>query len=363
MLLLLLPSAAALDVSNYQVILGTNDRMTLADDFSTQVVTTADTSTNTPLLIIGGPCANDMWQEYTDISCEEWPYPEGSGAVLSFDEGRVMLIGGTTQADTERLVAQLLETTDRTFVSDTFTTSRNEFIIREGESESLSTNNGRVVVSGLLISSGRIERITIDGERYVSLREGSSITTEDDLFIEIMDIGTNAITIRVTDFDDDDQDEDEVTLQEGDEDSVTINGNRIDIEDLEIDDDQLDVTIDGRAFRNMEEDDDGTVGDVTFTVENINDDEATFSFEEAEELDEGDDFTLEDGEDLSIDIEDESLDFDDVSITNSSLSVTVDGTSYTNLFVGSIIIENDITLRVTELTEDEATIRIDDVEE
>ena len=356
LLLLFLPTAMALNANNYQVVLGVGDRETLSDDFSA-VETVSD---NVPVLVIGGPCATDLWERYADMACSEWPFEEGDGMVLSRDNGRVILIGGTTQADTERLLTEFLDNSITSEVQQLSDTG-DEFTITEGQSRTIETNDGSVRVSGVRIEGNFVD-ITVDGDSYDNIGQGRTIVTDDDELIEILTVGTTSVTIRFTAFDDS-NDEDEVTVEEGDTETVNIDGDTIEIEDVSIDDDTVDVTIDGKDFNNLEDGDEGTVGNVEFEITDISDDSVTIAFEEMDELSEGDDITLNEGDDLDVDVEGESLSFDDVAMGNNMLNVTVEGSSYTNLIVGNTIDAGDVTLSVRSISEDEAELNIDDVDD
>jgi hypothetical protein len=363
LMIFLIPAAAALSINaDTQIVLGSGERQTLSDTFtSAEVVNTVDASSKN-VLIVGGPCANALWERYTGMSCGEWPYAAGTGRVLSLENGGVTLVAGTTQQDTERLLNDILDgrTVARQTVSDT---SSNQFTITEGQSKTILTTEGRVVITNLVVNNG-IASMAVDGERFISLRKGRSITTDDDALIRIISVGESSITIAVTDFGDDDEDTEEITVEEGEDETITISGERIDIEDLSIDDDTLDVTIDGEDFNNLEEGDSDTVGDFEFEVEEIGSDDATFSFEERDNsgLDEGDEFTLREGDDETIEVDGDDIDFAALNISNSTMSITVEGTNYPALSEGSTIDIGDIIFRVEHIEDDEAEMSVDDIE-
>ena len=57
------------------------------------------------IYIIGGPCANSHWGQFSERSCGNWDLTEGQGVIKVLNNGarRVILIAGTTAADTEKL--------------------------------------------------------------------------------------------------------------------------------------------------------------------------------------------------------------------------------------------------------------------
>ena len=62
------------------------------------------------------------------------------------------------------------------------------------------------------------------------------------------------------------------------------------------------------------------------------------------------------GIDLKVNLE--AIDFTDISIEDGEISVRVDGTMHDALQEGSLIEAGDITLRIEEIDEDEATVSV-----
>ncbi|MFH1767101.1 MAG: hypothetical protein ABH826_03345 [Patescibacteria group bacterium] len=63
------------------------------------------------ILILGGPCANRLWEKYSDETCENWPLEPKQAIVklIEKDDGRVIfLAAGTTARDTYELTQKLL---------------------------------------------------------------------------------------------------------------------------------------------------------------------------------------------------------------------------------------------------------------
>lgn len=60
------------------------------------------TVNNQNLIILGGPCANTFWNDYSKETCENWPYKVGESVIkVVEDEGRtILLIAGTSKEDT-----------------------------------------------------------------------------------------------------------------------------------------------------------------------------------------------------------------------------------------------------------------------
>ncbi|MBI4144867.1 hypothetical protein HY493_01515 [Candidatus Woesearchaeota archaeon] len=54
------------------------------------------------LVVIGGPCANPVWADYSSETCGTWDQPEGKAVIVSAqkDGKNVLLIGGTSGKDT-----------------------------------------------------------------------------------------------------------------------------------------------------------------------------------------------------------------------------------------------------------------------
>ncbi|MEA2037743.1 MAG: hypothetical protein U9O94_09615 [Nanoarchaeota archaeon] len=65
--------------------------------------------TNKNLIIAGGPCANKLWKDFSDETCENWPYKGGQAIVRAVPNGEytALLIAGTTKGDTLEIVRQL----------------------------------------------------------------------------------------------------------------------------------------------------------------------------------------------------------------------------------------------------------------
>jgi hypothetical protein len=250
LILLLVPAAMALD-SDTQVVLGSGDNA-LANNFVT-VADPSEVDTSGDVLVIGGPCANPLWEQYAGMTCEDWPYAAGDGVILSLQSGRVTLIAGTTPEDTQRLVAEFLDDTSGTSTTSTTTSTSGQYTITQGESQTLTTSSGSVFVSGLVIDGSTVGEVMIDGDRFTNLAEGRTIVTDDEVLIRIISIGVDTITISVSDFSDDDEDDSDVdtetlTLGEGDTETVSVGDEDFTVEDLSIDADAetIDITIDGR---------------------------------------------------------------------------------------------------------------------
>ena len=63
------------------------------------------------IIIIGGPCVNSrFWKEFSNETCEDWPYQQGQALVKSVrkDGQNVLLISGTTREDTFNIVEKLV---------------------------------------------------------------------------------------------------------------------------------------------------------------------------------------------------------------------------------------------------------------
>ncbi|HSU72533.1 MAG TPA: hypothetical protein VLJ21_01655 [Candidatus Binatia bacterium] len=66
---------------------------------------------NVPLIVVGGPCANPVWHEYSDETCDAWPYPEGKAVVIAHQTSTgktIILIGGTSGKDTRAAAKYVL---------------------------------------------------------------------------------------------------------------------------------------------------------------------------------------------------------------------------------------------------------------
>src|SRR3989338_2511416 len=91
------------------------------------------------LIVIGGPCANTLWKEYSTFTCENWQYKETKGILeLTEKNGKtILLIAGTTGDDTETITNRLVQTYD---TDPLFTNSR--VIIPFSEEEKSSVEQG-----------------------------------------------------------------------------------------------------------------------------------------------------------------------------------------------------------------------------
>lgn len=90
------------------------------NEFGLKNITLKSKIKNTPLVIIGGPCANPLWTEFAGDTCEGWTYGENKAVIVTHQlaTGKiVLLIGGTTGKDT-RAAAK--------YVSENFNTLTDE---------------------------------------------------------------------------------------------------------------------------------------------------------------------------------------------------------------------------------------------
>src|SRR3989338_2676327 len=132
-ILLLLPLASALEVDSSTQIIIDGDPATrqLLEQTNGQFVLVNELDPAGNILVIGGPCSSALWELYTGITCQTWPFAPGSGIIFSLQNSSVVLVGGTTQKDTRRLVSQFVLGEDAPAV----TPSANEFVIAEGDAE------------------------------------------------------------------------------------------------------------------------------------------------------------------------------------------------------------------------------------
>jgi|GEM_PF-4447086 len=120
-LLLIVPFSSALNVKSAveyfytdeapEVVVGdhqnTDDNfaaIAFENEFGLNNVTLASKAkTDTTLVIIGGPCANPLWEDFAGDTCDTWEYPAGKAVLVSVQlpSGKtVLLIAGTTGKDT-----------------------------------------------------------------------------------------------------------------------------------------------------------------------------------------------------------------------------------------------------------------------
>ncbi len=353
--LLMLPAAYALDLNGMQVATGPEDthmRQLLQGDDVT-FVTAQDVDAGRPLLIIGGPCGNALWEQYSSITCENWPYSDGEGIVLSVRNGTVTLLAGTQQADTERLVEQFI--TSDTQESE----SADRFTIEDGQSRSVLVDSKSVPITDVTID-GTVKDITIDGQRFTNLNKGRSITT-DDLLVEVLNVSGDTATLSITGLADEGSDSGEITVKAGDTETLTVNGEDVDIEGLQINDSVItDVTIDGHKYTDLRDGSVKTSGKLRIEVTGVNDDEATFLIEETDSsLGKDDEFRLSDGDDQSIEIEGENVEFRDVTVADDKVSMTVDGTGYSDLTEGDAVNSDSSKMLITRISGNDVTLVVD----
>lgn len=366
LLFLLLPAAQAA----IQVVPGDADR-------EAEQILRGELSATTReeiVLVVGGPCANDLWMQYSEFSCDGWPYEEGEGVILIKDGGRVILIAGTTREDTQDLAQRFVQANAFAgAIMEESSLEEDVTVVDGGETEA-TVGTTTVRIEDVEIEDGVIERMTVNGDVLLRLSEGESVLTEDDVVIRVTETGTREarLTIRIFDreFEEEDEDEDEennglVTVAEGDDEIVVTNDAIVQIEDLAIAGSEIvRVTINGEEFEDLEVGDVRIVGEIEVEIIEIGETEATFlirqSFGDDDDLTEGDTFSIDEGDDRTIEIEGETVDFEDISLLDGTIEeMRIDGDLHEDLDEDDTITVGGITLTVFSITENSVTFRVE----
>lgn len=91
------------------------------NEFGQKEYVLASKAIDKTLLILGGPCANTLWANYSSETCGTWDQPEGKAVIVSVqkDGKNVLLIGGTSGKDTRAAAKHVLTSfSDAVFNND-----------------------------------------------------------------------------------------------------------------------------------------------------------------------------------------------------------------------------------------------------
>lgn len=158
--LLLLPSALAAPT----VFFGEGDARTQAW-MDTAGIEYANGTADGTLIVIGGPCANPAWKNFSTLTCNAWPYAEGEGTIRVVENA--ILIAGTTAEDTE-LLAREFFSADRLPPGDLFS-------ISETTGRTLLVLDEFVSLSDAEMDRNDINRIVVNGRWYANVDLGETI--------------------------------------------------------------------------------------------------------------------------------------------------------------------------------------------
>ncbi|HLC22743.1 MAG TPA: S-layer protein, partial [Candidatus Nanoarchaeia archaeon] len=75
----------------------------------TKLASEVSSASDYQLIVVGGPCANDLAAELFDVSCDGWSFQEGEAVLKLVDNGDkvALLVAGTTATDTRRAAKAL----------------------------------------------------------------------------------------------------------------------------------------------------------------------------------------------------------------------------------------------------------------